>query len=67
MGAKMGGDDDDVMAEINITPMVDIILVLLIIFMVTASVINKEAIEVELGVDAQRNARLVADHLTVPR
>ena len=48
MGAKMGGDDDDVMAEINITPMVDIILVLLIIFMVTASVINKEAIEVEL-------------------
>jgi len=48
MGAKMGGDDDDVMAEINITPMVDIILVLLIIFMVTASVINKQAIEVEL-------------------
>jgi len=48
MGAKMGGDDDAVMAEINITPMVDIILVLLIIFMVTASVINKEAIEVEL-------------------
>lgn len=48
MGARMGGDDDDVMAEINITPMVDIILVLLIIFMVTASVINKEAIEVEL-------------------
>ncbi|MCO4768805.1 MAG: biopolymer transporter ExbD [Deltaproteobacteria bacterium] len=44
----MGGDDDDVMADINITPMVDIILVLLIIFMVTASVINKEAIEVEL-------------------
>jgi len=48
VGAKMGGGDDDVMADINITPMVDIILVLLIIFMVTASVINKPAIEVEL-------------------
>ena len=49
MGAKIGGDDDDdVMADINITPMVDIILVLLIIFMVTASVINRPAIEVEL-------------------
>ena len=48
MGAKIGGDDDDVMADINITPMVDIILVLLIIFMVTTSVINQPAIEVEL-------------------
>ena len=48
MGAKIGDDDDDVMADINITPMVDIILVLLIIFMVTASVINQPAIEVEL-------------------
>ena len=48
MGAKIGGDDDEMMAEINITPMVDIILVLLIIFMVTASVINEPAIKVEL-------------------
>jgi biopolymer transport protein ExbD len=48
VAAKIGGGDDDVMADINITPMVDIILVLLIIFMVTASVINKPAIEVEL-------------------
>ena len=48
MGAKIGDDDDGLMAEINITPMVDIILVLLIIFMVTASVINEPAIKVEL-------------------
>ncbi|MDQ8699033.1 biopolymer transporter ExbD [Hyphomicrobium sp. LHD-15] len=38
--APPGGDDDDVsyrpMAEINITPMVDVMLVLLIIFMVAA-------------------------------
>jgi biopolymer transport protein ExbD len=40
----MGGDDDGggsdgVFAEINITPLTDIFLVLLIIFMVTSSVI----------------------------
>lgn len=38
-GAAGGEDDEDVykpMAEINITPMVDVMLVLLIIFMVTA-------------------------------
>lgn len=36
MGAKFG-NDDDVIADINITPFVDIVLVVLIIFMVTAS------------------------------
>jgi len=35
MGASFG-DDDDVIADINITPFVDIILVVLIIFMVAA-------------------------------
>jgi len=41
-------NDDDIIAGINITPMVDIMLVLLIIFMLTASVIEDRAIEVEL-------------------
>lgn len=44
MGRVPGGDDDGtgddgVFAEINITPLTDIFLVLLIIFMVTSSVI----------------------------
>jgi biopolymer transport protein ExbD len=47
MGAKFGGDDD-VIADINITPFVDIILVVLIIFMVTATTIAKQSIQVEL-------------------
>jgi biopolymer transport protein ExbD len=34
--------------EINITPMVDIMLVLLIIFMVTANIISNPALKVEL-------------------
>jgi biopolymer transport protein ExbD len=41
-------DDDDAITGINVTPLVDITLVLLIIFMVTASYIVKETIEVEL-------------------
>jgi biopolymer transport protein ExbD len=37
-----------VIADINVTPLVDIMLVLLIIFMLTAHLIAKQAIEVEL-------------------
>ncbi|MCA9681297.1 MAG: biopolymer transporter ExbD [Myxococcales bacterium] len=39
--AAGGLDDDDEITGINITPMVDIILVLLVIFMVTTTTINQ--------------------------
>ncbi|CAG0998192.1 Biopolymer transport protein ExbD [Myxococcaceae bacterium] len=39
---------DDIVAEINITPLVDIFLVLLIIFMVTTSVITSQGKQVDL-------------------
>ena len=48
MAAKLGGDGDDLVSDINITPFVDIVLVVLIIFMVTASAIVRQAIEVKL-------------------
>ena len=48
MGSKFSGDDDDVIADINITPFVDIILVVLIIFMVTATTIVKQSIKITL-------------------
>ncbi|HWE24104.1 MAG TPA: biopolymer transporter ExbD [Myxococcales bacterium] len=41
-------DEDEAITGINVTPLVDITLVLLIIFMVTASYIVKQTIEVEL-------------------
>jgi biopolymer transport protein ExbD len=48
-GAFGGGDDDNAMiVGINVTPLVDITLVLLIIFMVTASYIVSPAIKVDL-------------------
>ncbi|MCK6547973.1 biopolymer transporter ExbD [Myxococcota bacterium] len=42
------GDRDEVMSEINVTPFVDIVLVLLIILMVTSAQIVRSAITVEL-------------------
>lgn len=48
MAAKLGGGSDDAITDINITPFVDIILVVLIIFMVTATYIVSPSIKVNL-------------------
>lgn len=48
MAAKISGGDDEPIAEINIVPFVDIILVVLIIFMVTTPLIMKPSINVNL-------------------
>jgi biopolymer transport protein ExbD len=48
-GGKLGGGgDDEPMVDINIVPLVDIVLVVLIIFMVTATVITSPSIKVNL-------------------
>jgi biopolymer transport protein TolR len=41
-------DSDEEITGINVTPLVDIVLVLLIIFMVTANFIVRETVEVDL-------------------
>lgn len=51
-GARRRG----IVAEINVTPLVDIMLVLLIIFMLTAHLIAKQAIEVDLPKASQSTA-----------
>ena len=43
-----GGGDRGVMGEINVTPLVDVMLVLLIIFMVTAPMMNTAGVEIDL-------------------
>ena len=40
MGMKTGGASDDLNSEINVTPLVDVMLVLLIIFMVAAPLLQ---------------------------
>jgi biopolymer transport protein ExbD len=48
MGGSMNSDQDQPIAEINVVPLVDIILVVLIIFMVTAPLVLKPTIDVDL-------------------
>jgi len=48
MAGGASDSEDEAITGINVTPLVDVTLVLLIIFMVTASYIVKETIEVEL-------------------
>ena len=50
-----GGDDesDGIVAEINVTPLTDIFLVLLIIFMVTTTVMQDEGKNIDLPQAAQ--------------
>jgi biopolymer transport protein TolR len=46
-GNGMGDDDDPVLADINVTPLVDVMLVLLIIFMIAAPMLH-QGVEVAL-------------------
>lgn len=48
MGGSSQGSEDDLITAINVTPLVDIVLVLLIILMVTASYIVNKSINVDL-------------------
>ena len=48
MAAQLQDSGDDEITGINVTPLVDVVLVLLIIFMVTANFIVRETMEVDL-------------------
>jgi biopolymer transport protein ExbD len=47
MGAKVGGKKGGAMADINVTPLVDVVLVLLIIFMVVTPMLSS-GVDVDL-------------------
>jgi len=48
VAAKTSSGGDDAISEINVVPLVDIVLVVLIIFMVTAPAMIKPSVEVNL-------------------
>ncbi|MGV0963535.1 MAG: ExbD/TolR family protein [Polynucleobacter sp.] len=48
MLVRGGGDDSGLMAEMNVTPLVDVMLVLLIVFMVTAPLLIPQSLGVNL-------------------
>ncbi|TVQ92197.1 MAG: protein TolR [Deltaproteobacteria bacterium] len=47
MGMSSGGGPGSTMSDINVTPLVDVMLVLLIIFMITAPLMN-QGVEIDL-------------------
>jgi biopolymer transport protein ExbD len=51
---QASNDDDGIVQGINVTPLVDITLVLLIIFMVTATFVSEQGLQVQLPKVATR-------------
>lgn len=65
---NFGGDDSDVVTGINVTPLVDITLVLLIVFMVTATFVSEQGLRVSLPkVTTRENAPAPAITVTLGR
>jgi biopolymer transport protein ExbD len=56
LGSSDSESEAPIMAEINITPLTDIFLVLLIIFMVTSSVMSQSAVDVHLPQASQASS-----------
>ncbi|HUP56423.1 MAG TPA: biopolymer transporter ExbD [Bdellovibrionota bacterium] len=59
MGSGSGSDEGapEIFAEINITPLTDVFLVLLIIFMVTSSVMSQMGVDVNLPAASQATSQ----------
>jgi biopolymer transport protein ExbD len=59
-----GGDEEKVMSEINTTPLVDVMLVLLIIFLITIPVIT-QTVKVELPKIANQPTKTKPENITI--
>ena len=65
MGMSSGGDNNGMMAEINVTPFVDVMLVLLIIFMVVTQMLQS-GVEVKLpNARTTTSVQDVGQHLVI--
>jgi len=64
MAMSSQGDHDEVMSEINVTPLVDVMLVLLVVFIVTAPLLTN-AIHVDLPKTDQTSSPDEPDAVTV--
>ncbi|MSQ83977.1 MAG: biopolymer transporter ExbD [Myxococcales bacterium] len=56
MAGKQSSNDDDVLADINVTPLVDIMLVLLIIFMLTNEEVSEKMKKAQIDIDLPKAA-----------
>ena len=78
-GSSSSNDDDGTISGINVTPLVDIVLVLLIIFMVTARIIVSQSLPMDLphaaqgqqiqlvfGVELHQDGAILVDNKKLP-
>ena len=67
MSMKIGNDDDDaeIVAEINMTPLIDVMLVLLIVFMVSSTAALESGMDIELPKTALTNEKSEAEILVI--
>lgn len=66
MGISAGGGSKDVKSDINVTPLVDVVLVLLIIFIVTMPVLMKKiTIEVPKELEDDEEVVVTSTQITV--
>ena len=61
---RIPGDDDRLMSDINTTPLVDVMLVLLIIFLITIPVVNS-SVAVQLPRESVRVVEATADTVLI--
>lgn len=66
MGMSVGGGDDEdtVLSDINTTPLVDVMLVLLIIFLITIPVAT-HSVKVDLPKDTNQPSKIMPDNITL--
>jgi len=67
MSVKQDGGDEDgtIVAEINMTPLIDIMLVLLIIFMVSSTAALESGMDIELPKTTLTNEKKEAEILVI--
>ncbi len=67
MSMKIGNDDndEDIVADINMTPLIDVMLVLLIIFMVSSTAALESGMDIELPKTALTNEKKEAEILVI--
>jgi biopolymer transport protein TolR len=66
-GTSLYQDDDAAITDINVTPFVDVVLVLLVVFMVTAKLIVARGVEIDKpkaasGGEVQASLKITVDH-----